>query len=96
MADAIGPNLLVRGGDSKRLLWLTHHVTSRWPSAQVATTAAGETATFNRLLAELSPDAVMLQADFADEAAANEALQHLTQLARSQPAVYCIVLADNG
>jgi serine/threonine protein kinase len=96
MADAIGPNLLVVGGDSKRLLWLTHHVTSRWPSAQVTTTPSAESATFKRLLVELSPDAVMLQADFADETAANEALQHLTQLVQTQPAMYCIVLADNG
>ncbi|HEX4243333.1 MAG TPA: protein kinase [Steroidobacteraceae bacterium] len=96
MADAIGPNLLVVGGDSKRLLWLTHHVTSRWPSAQVTTTPSGESATFNRLLVELSPDAVMLQADFADETAANEALQHLAQLVKTQPSLYCIVLADNG
>ena len=96
MADAIGPNLLVVGGDGKRLLWLTHHVTSRWPSAQVTTAPSGDPAALSRLLTELSPDAVMLQADFADETASAGVLQQLTQLTRTQPALYCVVLADNG
>jgi DNA-binding response OmpR family regulator len=96
MADATGPNLLVVGGDPKRLQWLTHHVTSHWPDAQVTTAPAGESASLNRLLAERPPDALILQADFADEAAASTVLQHMTQMLRAQPALYCIVLADNG
>ena len=46
MADPTGPNLLVVGGDTKRLQWLTHHVTSHWPDAQVTTVPAGESARF--------------------------------------------------
>ncbi len=80
MADPTSPNLLVVGGDGKRLQWLTHHVTSHWPDAQVTTVPAGESASVNRLLAERSPDAVMLLADFADEAAADAVLNQMTQM----------------
>jgi eukaryotic-like serine/threonine-protein kinase len=96
MADPTGPNLLVVGGDSKRLQWLNHHVTSQWPDAEVSTVPSGESAAVNRLLAERAPDAVMLLADFADEAAADAVLHHMTQMLRIQPALHCIVLADNG
>jgi DNA-binding NarL/FixJ family response regulator len=96
MADATAPNLVVVGGDSKRLQWLTHHVTSHWPDAQVTTVSAEESASLSRLIAERAPDAVILQADFAEEAAAGAVLAHITQMLQSQPALYCIVLADNG
>jgi len=55
MSDPTGPNLLVVGGDTKRLQWLTHHVTSHWPNAQVTTVPAGESAALNRLIAERAP-----------------------------------------
>src|SRR5580692_468340 len=96
MADATGPNLLVVGGDTKRLQWLTHHVTSHWPNAQVTTVPAGEPASLNRLVAERSPDAVLLQADFADDAAAAGVLHYMSQMLISQPLLYCILLAENG
>src|SRR6185312_17015075 len=96
MAVANDPNLWVVGGDTKRLQWLTHHVTSHWPNAQVTTVSSEEAASWNRLIAERPPDAVILQADFADEAAADMVLAHLTQMLRAQPALYCILLADNG
>ena len=96
MADATGPNLLVVGGDNKRLQWLTHHVTSHWPSAQVTTVPAGEPDSLNRLIAERAPDAVILQADFANEAGAAAVLSCMTQLLQGHPALYCIVLAENG
>jgi eukaryotic-like serine/threonine-protein kinase len=96
MADATGPNLLVVGGDTKRLQWLTHHVTSHWPNAQVTTLPAGEAASWSRLIAEHAPDALILLADFADEAAAGTVLEHMTQMLRARPALYCIVLAENG
>jgi len=67
MADETGPNLLVVGGDSKRLQWLTHHVTSHWPDAQVTTVPAEESASLSRLIVERAPDAVILQANFAEE-----------------------------
>ena len=63
MADATGPNLLVVGGDTKRLQWLTHHVTSHWPNAEVSTVPAEESAALSRLLVERIPDAVILQVD---------------------------------
>jgi serine/threonine protein kinase len=50
----------------------------------------------NRLLTEQPPDAVILQADFAAEAAANTVLGHMTQMLRVQPALHCILLAENG
>src|ERR1700732_3366735 len=55
MTDETGPNLLVVGGDSKRLQWLTHHVTSHWPDAQVITVPAEESASLSRLIAERAP-----------------------------------------
>jgi tRNA A-37 threonylcarbamoyl transferase component Bud32/ActR/RegA family two-component response regulator len=96
MADETGPNLVVVGGDSKRLQWLTHHVTSHWPDAQVTTVPAEESASLNRLIAERAPDAVILQADFAVEAAAGAALAHMTEVLQMQPVLYCILLAENG
>ncbi len=96
MADATGPNLLVVGGDSKRLQWLTHHVTSHWPDAQVTTVPVEESASLSRLIAERAPDAVILQADFAQEAAAGAVLAQMTQMLQTQPALYCILLAENG
>jgi DNA-binding NarL/FixJ family response regulator len=96
MADATGPNLLVVGGDSKRLQWLTHHVTSHWPDAQVTTVPAEESASLGRLIAERAPDAVILQADFAEEPAAGAVLAQMTQLLQTQPALHCILLAENG
>src|SRR5258708_8249912 len=96
MADATGPNLLVVGGDSKRLQGLTHHVTSHWPDAQVATVPVEEAASLSRLIAERAPDAVILQADFAQEAAAGAVLAQMTQMLQTQPALYCILLAENG
>jgi DNA-binding NarL/FixJ family response regulator len=96
MSDATGPNLLVVGGDTKRLQWLTHHVTSHWPNAQVTTVPAEESVSLSRLIAERAPDAVILQADFADEPAVAAVLQHMTQMLQRQPALYCILLAENG
>jgi DNA-binding NarL/FixJ family response regulator len=95
MAEA-GPILVVVGGETKRLQWLTHHVTSHWPNAQVTTLRAGESAPLSRLIAERTPDAVFLQADFAKEALAATVLNSMSQLLRMQPALYCILLADNG
>src|SRR5258708_6763342 len=82
MLDATDPNLLVVGGDSKRLQWLTHHVTSHWPDAQVTTVPAEEAVSLSRLIAERSPDAVILQADFAEEAGEMSAVRALKGGAR--------------
>jgi eukaryotic-like serine/threonine-protein kinase len=95
MAD-MGPILVVVGGDTKRLQWLTHHVTSHWPTAQVTTLRVGETAPLSRLISESTPDAVILTADFASEGLAGTVLNIMSQLLRIQPALYCILLADNG
>ncbi len=96
MADTTGPNLLVVGSDSKRLQWLTHHVTSHWPDAQVTTAPAAQSEALTRLLSERTPDAVLLQADFADEPAAAAALRHMAHMLLTQPTLHCIVLAENG
>ena len=95
MAD-LGPILVVVGGDTKRLQWLTHHVTSHWPSAQVTTLRAGESAPLSRLISERTPDAVILQADFANDGPADAVINTMAQLLRMQPALHCILLADNG
>ena len=95
MAD-LGPILVVVGGDTKRIQWLTHHVTSHWPSAQVTTLRAGESAPLSRLISERTPDAVILQADFANEALSGGVLATIAQLLRMQPALFCILLAENG
>src|SRR5580658_3725166 len=96
MPDASGPILLVVGGDTKRLQWLTHHVTSHWPSAQVTTAPAAEPDSLARFVQERAPDAVFLQIDFSNEALASTGLSHLTQMLRAQPNVYSIILAENG
>ncbi len=96
MADSSGPIIVVVGGDPKRLQWLTHHVTSHWADAQVTTMGAGESAALNRMVGERTLDAVILQADFADEGAADAVLAHMRQLLGIHPGLYCIVLAENG
>jgi eukaryotic-like serine/threonine-protein kinase len=92
----VGPILVVVGGDTKRVQWLTHHVTSHWPSAQVTTLRAGESAPLSRLISERTPDAVILQADFGNEALAAKVINNMMHLLRIQPALHCIFLADNG
>jgi tRNA A-37 threonylcarbamoyl transferase component Bud32/ActR/RegA family two-component response regulator len=96
MPDKTGPVLLVVGGDAKRLLWLNHHVTSHWPSAQVTTVPAADPASLAQFVQERTPDAVILQIDFSSEALASTGLSHLTQMIRAQPTVHCIILAEHG
>src|ERR1700678_3158222 len=96
MADATGPILLVVGGDTKRLQWLTHHVTSHWPNAEVTTAPDGESPTLSRFLDSREPDAAILQVDFADESRAAAVLNHMMQMLRARPGLYCILLAANG
>src|SRR5271154_830890 len=95
MVDA-GPILVVVGGKTKRLQWLNHHVTSQWPNAQVTTLRAGESGPLSRLISERTPDAVILQADFANEPVAGAVINNMAQLLRMQPALHCILLAENG
>jgi len=96
MADATAPVLLVVGGDTKRLQWLTHHVTSHWPNAHVTTAPAEDLVSLARFVQERAPDAVILQVDFGDESAAHKGLDYVEQMLRAQPNLYCIVLAENG
>ena len=96
MADATGPVLLVVGGDSKRLQWLTHHVTSHWPNAQVTTVPAGDPAALRLIAQQRALDAVILHVDFGHEALAASSLQTLAQFLRAQPQLHTIVLADHG
>src|SRR5438445_547363 len=96
MADTTAPVLLVVGGDPKRLQWLTHHVTSHWPNAQVTMAPAEDPIQLAALVHERAPDAVILQLDFGDESAARRGLGYVEQMLRAQANVYCIVLAENG
>jgi ActR/RegA family two-component response regulator/predicted Ser/Thr protein kinase len=96
MADSSVPNLVVVGGDAKRLQWLTHHVTSHWADAQVTTLGAAESTALKRLVGERKLDAVILQADFADDRAAEAVLAHMSSLLQFHPGLYCIVMAENG
>jgi DNA-binding NarL/FixJ family response regulator len=96
MADPSGPILAVVGADAKRLQWLTHHITSHWSEAEVSTLGAGDSAALNRLVAQHALDAVILQADFADETAAAAVLLHMRDLLRIHSGLHCIVLAVNG
>ena len=96
MADDTGPILLVAGADPKRLQWLTHHVTSQWPDAQVHCAPADDSITLERLAAERSPDALFLQMDFGRLGAVDNMLAGMSRLLRVQPELYCIVLAQNG
>jgi DNA-binding NarL/FixJ family response regulator len=96
MADATGPVLLMVGGDTKRLQWLTHHVTSHWPDTQVTTLPEEESSSLPRLIEERAPDALILQADFSDEPSANAVLGRMVEILNAQPALYCILLAENG
>jgi eukaryotic-like serine/threonine-protein kinase len=92
----VGPILVVVGGDTKRVQWLTHHVTSHSPAAQVTTLRAAESAALSRLIAERTLDAVFLHADFANEPVASTVINNMMQMLRIQPALYCILLAENG
>jgi DNA-binding NarL/FixJ family response regulator len=96
MADATAPVLLVVGGDPKRLQWLTHHVTSHWPDAQVTTAAPEGAGSLTSLMQAREPHALILQVDFVDDGASCRDLDAVAQLLRAHPAAYCIVLADNG
>jgi DNA-binding NarL/FixJ family response regulator len=96
MADPTGPVLLVVGGDTKRLQWLTHHVTSHWPNAQVTTLPADDPDTSARFVQERTPDALILQIDFGDEASASAGLDYLQEILRAQPRLHSIVLAEHG
>ena len=96
MSDASGPVLLVVGGDTKRLQWLTHHVTSHWPNAQVTTAPAEDAASLSAFVQQRHPQAVILHVDFGSEASASAGLHYLTQMLRAQPNMHGIVLADHG
>jgi eukaryotic-like serine/threonine-protein kinase len=92
----VGPIIVVVGGDTKRVQWITHHVTSHWASAEVTTLRAGESGPLSRLISERVLDAVILQADFANDPLAGSVLNSMAQLLRMQPALHCILLAENG
>jgi tRNA A-37 threonylcarbamoyl transferase component Bud32 len=96
MDEATGPVLLVVGGDTKRLQWLTHHVTSHWPDAHVTTAPAEDPASLAVFVRERDPDAVLLQVDFSNEAAASAGLNYLALMLRANPSLHSIVLAEHG
>ncbi len=96
MSGATGPVLVVVGGDTQRLQWLNHHVTSHWPDAQVAIAPDAQPRRLAEFVQERAPDALVRQVDFAAADAAQAALEGLAQLLQDQPALYAIVLAEHG
>jgi DNA-binding NarL/FixJ family response regulator len=96
MADPTGPVLLVVGGNTKRLQWLTHHVTSHWPNAQVTMAPAEDAGTLAAFVQERAADAVILQIDFSNETLAGTGLNYLTQMLRAKSDLHTIVLAEHG
>jgi DNA-binding NarL/FixJ family response regulator len=94
--SAVGPVLLVIGGDQKRLQWLNHHITSHWPTARVTTVDPKQTASMNRFVEEQEPDAVVLHIDFGTEAGAAEGISRMLHLLKLRASLYCIILADRG
>jgi len=96
MASATDPILLMFGGDKKRQQWLSHHVTSHWPSARVMAAAIDDLALPSPALDERTADAVILHVDFRSDAAASQGLDYLEKLLRTDPELYAIVLAENG
>ncbi len=96
MAEASGPTLLVVGADNKRQQWLTHHVTSQWPTAQVIAAVSDEPAALARFVQERTPDGIILQIDFSNEALAAVRLTSLVQMLQAQPVLHSVVLAEHG
>jgi len=96
MPHSSGPNLLVVGSDSKRLQWLTHHVNSRWPTAQVSAAPSEDPAVLVKWIQERSPDAVILQIDFSHENLVGTRLNCMLRMSQAHPTVHGIVLAENG
>ncbi len=88
--------MLVLESNPKRLQWLTHHVTSRWPLAEVAVADPKDAAALARSISNRALDAVILRIDFAAEASAGHGLDQLQHLLRAEPDLHCIVLAENG
>ena len=90
------PVLLVVGADQKRLQWVNHHVTSRWPDARVTTVDPRQSALISRVIEDSEPDTVILQIDFGSETAASFGINQLRQLLQARTRLHCIVLADRG
>jgi len=96
MGVASDPVLLVLGSDDKRQQWITHHVTSHWPGAQVTTALAPDSSLPSTFFQDHKVDATILQIDFSSEGTALSGLRVLEQLRNNNPDHYTIVLAVNG
>jgi tRNA A-37 threonylcarbamoyl transferase component Bud32/ActR/RegA family two-component response regulator len=96
MTNPNDPSLLVLGVDLKRLQWLSHHVTTRWPNAVVSTVDPANVDLVARTLEARDPDAVILLIDFAREADVGTGFARMAQLLRLRSGVSCLVLAENG
>jgi tRNA A-37 threonylcarbamoyl transferase component Bud32/ActR/RegA family two-component response regulator len=96
MAETTDPVLVLVGSTPQRLQWLTHHLTSRWPDAQVAVAPSGEAALLSQFVQECAADAAMIEIDFSSESRASTGLNRMVQMLHAMPELYCIVLAENG
>ena len=96
MQTSSGPTLIAVGGDSQRLVWLKHHVTSHWADAQMTTPEAAPEDELRHHIDVADPDVVFVQINFGLESSANTALRQMGGWLTKHPDLHCVVLAENG
>jgi len=96
MEESVSPIVLVVGADSKRLQWMSHHITSQWPESVVSSIPASQSQALATYIGNPPPDAIFLQVDFSTASAAGFALDAMRQALRLHPALHFAVLAKDG
>jgi len=96
MEDSLSPIIFVAGADSKRLQWISHHITSHWPEAVVSNTSVANIRTLAGHIGDPAPDAIFLQMDFGSAGTADHAMDAMLQVLRIHPSRHFIVLAREG
>ncbi len=96
MEDSLSPIIFVAGADSKRLQWISHHITSHWPEAVVSTVPVANIRTLASHIGDPAPDAIFLQMDFGSAGMADQAMDSMLQVLRIHPSRHFIVLAREG
>ena len=96
MEGTVSPIVLVAGADTKRLQWMSHHITSRWPEAVVASLPTVQARSLSAYVADPAPDAIFLAVDFATESDVEQAFEAMLQVLRLRPDLYVAFLAREG
>ena len=96
MEESISPIVLVVGAEPRRLQWVSHHLTSRWPDSVVSSLPATTGPALATYIGNPQPDAILLQVDFAVATQAGHALDAMMQVLRLHPRLHFIVMATNG